>query len=240
MNNLPKLSRLTLVDRTVDVLYQRILNGSLKPGDKLLGEVEMGKQLGVARTTVREAYSHLIGLGIVERKENGIFVATEPNSIIDSKLSSFILMNWELKQFYEARRILESELVTLAAERATPEDINRLNDINEYFKENGVIADDYWEYDRMFHLEIAKIADNDILYSMYKLLMEFYKKFESDIYKLNKSGVRTPYITHKNIIEAIANNKPVQAKNLVYEMLSSVEKDLVRQKVNEKLNPDNK
>lgn len=237
--DLPKLPRLTLVDRTVDVLYQRILSGKLKPGDKLLGELEMGKQLGVARTTVREAYSYLIGLGIVERKENGIFVATEPNSIIDSKLSSFILMNWELKQFYEARKVLESELAVLAAERATPEDIDRLNEINEYFKENGIADDNHWEYDRMFHLEIAKIADNDILFSMYKLLMEIYKKFESDIYKLNKSGVRTPYTTHRNIIEAIANNNSVEAKELVYEMLSSTEKDLFKQKVNEKLSSTN-
>ncbi|MFS0645118.1 FadR/GntR family transcriptional regulator [Siminovitchia sp. 179-K 8D1 HS] len=235
---LPKLARSTLVDQTVDVLYQQILKGEIKPGDKLPGELEMGKQLGVARTTVREAYSHLIGLGILARKENGIYVTTEPSSIIDSKLSSFILMNWELHQFYEARKILESELAYLAAERATPGDIDRLNKINEYFKENEIEDDDYWKYDRMFHLELAELADNDILFSMYKLLMEIYKKFENDIFKLNKSGVRNPYVTHKNIIEAIKNNDPIRSKQLVLEMLSSAEKDLVKLKVNEKLNSD--
>lgn len=235
---LPKLARSTLVDQTVDVLYQQILKGEIKPGDKLPGELEMGKQLGVARTTVREAYSHLIGLGILERKENGIYVTTEPSSIIDSKLSSFILMNWELHQFYEARKILESELAYLAAERATPDDIDRLNKINEYFKENEIEDDDYWKYDRMFHLELAELADNDILFSMYKLLMEIYKKFENDIFKLNKSGVRNPYVTHKNIIEAIKDNDPIRSKQLVLEMLSSAEKDLVRLKVNEKLHSD--
>lgn len=232
---LPKLSRSSLVDQTVDVIYQQILNGKIKPGDKLIGENEMGKQLGVARTTVREAYSHLNGLGIIERRDNGLFVTTEPTTIIDSKLSSFILMNWELHQFYEARKILESELAYLAAERATPKDVDRLNEINEYFKENVIRDDEYWHFDKMFHLELAEIADNDILFSMYKLLMEIYKKFEGDISKLNKSGIRNPYLTHRNIIKAIEKNDSTQARKLVIDMLSSAEKDLVRQKVKENL-----
>ena len=232
---IPKLSKSTLVDRTVEVLYQQILDGEIKPGDRLLGEVEMGKGLGVARTTVREAYSHLIGLGIIERKDKGIYVATEPSLMIDSRLSSFILGNWELHQFYEARRVLESELVYLAAERATDEEVEELIQINEKFKENEFEKDDYWQHDKMFHLALAELADNDILFSMYKILMELYKKFEEDVSKLNKSGIRNPYLTHKNIINAIKNHDSDTAKELVIEMLSSVEEDIVKQKVKENL-----
>jgi GntR family transcriptional regulator, transcriptional repressor for pyruvate dehydrogenase complex len=237
--NIPKLAKSSLVDKTVEVIYQQILNGDIKPGDRLLGELEMGKRLGVARTTVREAYSHLIGLGIIERRDNGIYVATEPTAIIDSRLSSFILGNWELHQFYEARRVLESELAYLAAERATEEEIERLTEINENFKDGRIAQDDYWQHDKMFHLALAELANNDILFSMYKILMELYKKFEDEIYELNKSGVRNPYLTHKNIILAIKSQNPEEARKLVFEMLSTAEEDIVKQKAKEKFKLDN-
>lgn len=237
---IPKISKSTLVDKTVEVLYQQILNGEIKPGDRLLGEIEMGKGLGVARTTVREAYSHLIGLGIIERRDNGIYVSTRPTSIIDSRLSSFILGNWELHQFYEARRVLESELVYLAAERATKEEIEELIEINERFKENGIAKDDYWHHDKLFHLTLAELAGNDILFSMYKILMDLYQKFEDQISKLNESGVRNPYLTHQNIITAIKNHDSTKAKELVVEMLSSVEEDIVKLKAKENFPSDQK
>lgn len=44
MMNIPKLAKSSLVDKTVEVIYQQILNGDIKPGDRLLGELEMGKR----------------------------------------------------------------------------------------------------------------------------------------------------------------------------------------------------
>ena len=68
----------SLTQRTADRLYSQITaEGRLGPGDKLPNEVELSRQLGVSRATLREAIRTLTAQGVLEvRRGKGTFVAS--------------------------------------------------------------------------------------------------------------------------------------------------------------------
>ena len=100
----------------------------LPPGTKVPSERELTKDLGVGRSTVREALNGLAMLGVVEiRHGQGVFV-TEEAPAQDSEPSAITaaLERGVTNEFIEARLIVEVEVARLAARRRTDEDLARL------------------------------------------------------------------------------------------------------------------
>ena len=65
----------TLSERTEQQLEELILNRSLRAGDRLPSQEELGRLLGVSRTVIREAVQLLTAKGLLEgRKGSGIYV----------------------------------------------------------------------------------------------------------------------------------------------------------------------
>ena len=75
----------SLTQRTADRLYSQITaEGRLGPGDKLPNEVELSRQLGVSRATLREAIRTLTAQGVLEvRRGKGTFVSSHVREIED-------------------------------------------------------------------------------------------------------------------------------------------------------------
>ena len=71
MDPLTSLDRSTLRERALEALRAAIISGQYRPGDRL-GEVELGKNLGVSRGTVREALRHLQQEGLVKAGNRGM------------------------------------------------------------------------------------------------------------------------------------------------------------------------
>lgn len=63
-----KRQHMTLTDATSEVIHQAILDGAFPPGSQLMPEVELMKQLGVSRTTLREALKRLEEQGLIVRR----------------------------------------------------------------------------------------------------------------------------------------------------------------------------
>lgn len=231
---LPKISRTTLVDKIVEILYEKIIKGDLKPGEKLPGEIELSSQMGISRPTIREALSYLTGLGLIVRGDLGMYVANEPTALVQSSLSSLILDNWETKNLYEARRVLEGEIAALAAQRANSDDVDELIRLNNIVAEKLHDGQEYWDADVAFHLKIAKIADNDILYSMTKIIYDLYDKFEKNILKQKKIIESTP-INHLRLIEAIKEGDSSKARELIHFRLENAEEDMIELRIKEKI-----
>jgi DNA-binding GntR family transcriptional regulator len=103
------------VDTAVVMLRDRLISGALAPGDRL-GESELAEELGMSRTPVREALRILSGEGLVEIEANrGARVSywSEP----------------ELLNVFEIRLRLEGLAARRAAEKATPAQADRLQEI---------------------------------------------------------------------------------------------------------------
>lgn len=95
MNETMKIQRhrLSLAEQVVDTMRQNIMNGRFQPGEKLV-ERELCDLLGVSRTSLREALSHLAAEGFIEHvPHRGPFVA---------RVSAD-----EAEAIYEVREVLE-------------------------------------------------------------------------------------------------------------------------------------
>ena len=111
-----------LRDVVSDVLRQAIKDGVLKPGERLM-EIRLAEELGVSRTPIREAIRKLEQEGFV------VMVPRRGTYVADISLK-------DISQVFEIRGALEELAAGLAAERITPDELERLErilvEINEY------------------------------------------------------------------------------------------------------------
>jgi DNA-binding FadR family transcriptional regulator len=116
-----------LTDRVIDQLRQRIADGTWPLGQRLPVESALAKELGVGRSTVREAVRVLAHAGMLEvRQGDGTFVRSRRE--IDAALRKWAI-SANLIEAFEIRRALEIEAARLAAQRRSDADVVRLRDL---------------------------------------------------------------------------------------------------------------
>lgn len=144
----PTAKRRPLVDTVAEKITQIILEGELRPGDKL-NEVEIARRLGVSRGPVREAVRRLEEAGLLE---------SQP-----FKGSAVRMLNQKgVADIYALRALLESTAVAEAIRLATPAD---LADIEQALQETETAAlanakGRMIEADVAFHTAICKAGHN--------------------------------------------------------------------------------
>lgn len=142
------------VSTAVEMIRQKLLSGDYVPGDRL-GEAEIAGELGISRTPVREALRILSSDGLVEiNKNRGARVAEWSEE--------------ELTNVFEVRIRLEGLAARKAAERATPEQIARLEHFAKevaYYSEPGAQRDvtQIAKHNQDFHGELLVIAGSAAL-----------------------------------------------------------------------------
>lgn len=223
--DLPKISKTRLVDRVVETLYYKICEGELVPGQKLPGEIALSQSLGVGKPTVREAIGQLIGLGLVYRGKYGVFVSDIPTQTVKSKLTPMLLENWEIRELYEARIIIEGEVAVLACMRATNKNIDQLCQLNERMKNQAYSETDYWELDEEFHRMVALVSGNEILQTMHTLISDLFRKYEVSVNKLDYIREQT-HIWHAMLIEAFKKKDIDAVRKIIRTSLTESENAL--------------
>lgn len=151
-----------------------IREGQLGVGEKLPTENTLVQQFGVSRTVVREAFSRLKTLGLIEtRQGSGAFVKAQPapgpeqlNLAPDGTLDAVIKM-------VEVRRALEAESAALAAARATPKAVKKIRQALLALERSVSQGGDGVSEDVAFHACIAEAADNPFLTATLAYLNQF-------------------------------------------------------------------
>jgi GntR family transcriptional repressor for pyruvate dehydrogenase complex len=217
------VKRITLSKQVVESLVQLLVSGQLKPGDKLPSEMELIDMLGVSRPVLREALSSLETLELITRKTRG---GTYFNNKIGSKPFSVMLALsvGNLPAIIEARMALELGLVTMAAEKITDEQLERLKETID--KIAGSIDNNYGEVDKEFHLIIAMSANNPIIEGMIDPLLITHDKMNSHI-KYRERDVTVRF--HTDIYNALVKRDPFEAFTHMYQHLSYVRNKLLQQ-----------
>lgn len=177
-NTLSKIPRLhvnmPLSEQLADALAKTIRNGSLGVGEKLPTESALVAQFGVSRTVVREAFSRLKTLGLIEtRQGSGAFVkappAPEPQKLNlkpDGSVDAVL-------QMVEVRRALEAESAALAAGRASAHDKRAIKQAMVALDKAVAAGGDGVSEDVAFHAAIAQAANNPFLVSTLSYLNQF-------------------------------------------------------------------
>ena len=119
--------RANLAQRTAEQLRREINEGdTYAPGSKLPNENELSLEMGVSRTTLREAIRILVAEGVLQvHRGKGTYVNARQEPLSDA-LPSFHEQKVALKDLYEARLIIEPAATALACQRATDEEIEEI------------------------------------------------------------------------------------------------------------------
>lgn len=162
-----RLRGVTLSSQIVGYIRAAIFAGELTPGDVLGSEPELAKQFDVSRMSIRDSLRTLEAMGLVEIKigaKGGATIAHgNSNRLVDSMAVQMVLLGVTREQLLQARAAIESMTATLAAKRATDDDLHKIRLLLE---EAEAKLDDPKESARLgeaFHLAVAEAAGNAVL-----------------------------------------------------------------------------
>jgi GntR family transcriptional regulator, transcriptional repressor for pyruvate dehydrogenase complex len=220
-----------LYNRIADEIRTALLEGRLKPGDRLPPERELCRQLGVSRTSLREAMKVLAGNGLVtSRQGGGTFIADgDPHWLAEGLARTVLLDQTALGDLFELRRTLETEAASWAATRATPEQLAALATLLHACAaraEAGTLATgDYMDYDQRFHALVAGASGNALLVRLMSQLI--------DVLRLSRDrSLRVPgradqsVREHLAILAALEQRDPAAARQRMLDHITSVEQSI--------------
>lgn len=161
----PAAPRGTVTQRAIERIKAMIGEGLLEPGQRLPTERELAAQLGISRSSMREAIRALTVLGVLEaRHGSGIYVTQlQAGDLLETfGVVADLSRGSRLVELLEVRRILESTAAALAAARITPEQLalveEHLAGMNATDDPEEILA-----HDLAFHRVVAAAAGNETL-----------------------------------------------------------------------------
>jgi GntR family transcriptional repressor for pyruvate dehydrogenase complex len=209
--------RQSLVEEVTQNLLQRLASGVLQPGDRMPTEKELSAELGVGRSSIREAMRTLEMLNVIEIRHGiGTFVTmVQPSLLVNPKHLRHVVDRQGLLDLLELRKIVEVESAALAAKRATAAEIQILRE-DVRALEKGVMEGRRPPEDMGFHLNIAQATHNPRFAEISRWIVAFYE-LDPDI--PNEKDVQA----HDRICEAIAMGDEEAARRAMREHLEEIE-----------------
>jgi DNA-binding FadR family transcriptional regulator len=221
-------------DRITSELAIRILSGRYPQGALLPTEAELGAELGVSRTALREATRTLAAKGLIEaRQRAGTRVrASEEWNRLDSDILAWMgLVEPDLdflRGLTEARQIIEPAAAALAALRATGRNLAAIEEAHE-----AMCAADLSDVDACaradvrFHLGILKASHNPVLANLGNVigaaLMAAFRLTTSAAVNYSKT-----LAAHGEVLEAIRMRRAEEARARMQALLGIATEDILR------------
>lgn len=203
--------RTTLSAAVFEQLISFVVNGHWKAGDRIPPERDLCVELGIARTSLREALKAMELVGMLDsRVGDGTFVCPRSEFLARPMLWAFTgTDHQELKDVLEARALLEQDLAALAAVRASHAEINQMGETIEAMRTRIAKSESILDSDLAFHSIIASAARNDVLSNAVQLLRNMQRQW---IYlKLQLPKVAEEVITQHTAIHDAIRNRDAEA-----------------------------
>ncbi|MEU1144945.1 FadR/GntR family transcriptional regulator [Streptomyces sp. NPDC005863] len=154
-----------LVEQAAARLRAQITDGTWPVGTRLPGETTLAQELGVGRSTLREALRALAGAGLVRSRQGaGVFViATEPVADWPARLRRAAVTD-----VYEVRMLVEAQAARLAALRRTDEDLAAMRAALDGRRAAAAGADaEFVDADIALHAAVVAAAHNPVLTDLF-------------------------------------------------------------------------
>ena len=211
-----------LADQVAEKL-QELIATQYHTGDRLPVENELAQRFGVSRITIREAMMKLKALGFVKtQRGSGTFVASlSPSSFMTPILPMLKFSNTDIREIFEVRILIECKAVENAALRAAAEELQYMQELlseMESLALSGEIAA-YNKKDILFHTCIAQCSHNQVIYTIYKLLLDMIR--ESILTTcVAPEHLLNSIIFHNRIHNSIVAHQPEQASEQMRQHLA--------------------
>jgi GntR family transcriptional repressor for pyruvate dehydrogenase complex len=210
------------IERVVRQLNSHVRELDVRRGSRLPSERAMAELFGASRSTVREAVQRLVARGLLEvRRGSGVFV-TRPQ--IDTAGSSWLQLIADgpplRSETLEFRSIFECCVARFAAERATPEEQERLGTVIEDMVRavNNHDLDAEAQADAQFHLTLAAFSHNFMLSRFYaSAINQLREHITHNTYDANRDSIHARERSmarlqqHMRIYQAIRDRTPDEA-----------------------------
>lgn len=215
--------------RVSDTEAQRILSmiedGELKVGDQLPGQRELSSQLGIGRSSLREAVRSLEAVGVLETRPGlGTFVISDkPYSVVAPSLSLWLKENKaEVLKVFEVREALETKAAELAAINVSSSGIEQMSDVLRQMHEAAGNEDvkRLTELDHAFHDMISRASGNELLSHIIESIQDVLLESRRALLSL-PGRARRSIQEHDNILQAMMSGDPAAAKRAMQTHLQS-------------------
>jgi len=166
------IGRANLVQEVVRSFADLIMQRHWKPGDLIPSEKELVARFGVGRSTIREAMQSLVIMGVLEiRPGDGSYIREPSSELLSSAfLWGLLLSPRSNGHLTQVRLCIEVNCAEAAAEKRSPETIDKLYALLDLMKTHQSDDRRVMEYDNRFHITIAEATGNPIFVTLVETL----------------------------------------------------------------------
>ncbi len=201
-----QVTRQPLAAQAAQLLLARIKDGEWSLGQRLPGETTLAAQLGVGRSTLREAIRELAGKGVLDSRQGaGVFVtALDVTDDWDT-----VLRSANIASVIEARIAIEAEGAALAATRRTPADLRTIRRTLAARGVTGQSVPEHVDADMAFHRAVIAAAHNDVLTQLFDAFLPRLRLAMIDMLKIRPiASEPCDHALHQQLADAIVARDP--------------------------------
>lgn len=216
------IDRNSVVSSIIEAIKVGLISGELKPGTFLPSETELTNQLGVGKSSVREAIKMLQAMGVVDVvRGQGTIIKTEPGKSFWEAVSFQMLLAGQITDdLFQFRLMFEPAYTILAMNNYNDEDIKEIkqtiNDLESAVKNNENTS----IHDLNFHKAILNATHSPMTVAIGNTLMELIRPaVETSMKTLPEVALKD----HLAILNGLINKNEQQIVKAIYESSKSWE-----------------
>ena len=225
------IRKTSAVDEVFQVIQERIASGKLPLGHRFPPQEIMAEEMGVSRSTIREAINRLTLLGFLAAKPGvGTTVVGDGSTALSAALSRHIfLSSGQVPQFIEARLHLEKAAVRLAILKAEDEDFEAMETLLGRQMESCRQGDFalFSDLDARFHRRIVESSKNQMLLQFLGLIADGLARFILEVTML-QSAVENAIHYHQLLLRQLRDRNLAKAEKILVEHLQDVALNIER------------
>jgi GntR family transcriptional regulator, transcriptional repressor for pyruvate dehydrogenase complex len=222
--SLHHLASQNLVEQAVEALREHILSGKFAAGE-LPSQGDLCDMLGVSRSVIREAMRTLQSQKLIEVSQGRRprVLPVGPEAVVESLGTLVRRSELSLLQLVELRRPLEAEIASLAARRATPEQLQEMRAAVQCLAE-ATDLESQIAADLRFHKRLAEATGNALFGIILDVLADLLH--ESRRRTLGQSGVGVALGYHRRILAAVEAGDAAGARDEMLQHLERTKHDI--------------
>ncbi|MFF8375883.1 FadR/GntR family transcriptional regulator [Streptomyces sp. NPDC015661] len=216
---------MALTDEAIDKIKAMIVTGELAPGSRLPREEVLAEQLGLSRSSLREAVRALTAMRIlITRQGDGTYVSSlEPHLLLESlSFAADVSQGETALQLLQVRRLLEPQATGLAAALLRPDDLRELRHLLDQCR-SAATVEEFVAHDIAFHLRIVEAVGNPVLSMLLSVLSTRTQRVRIMRGSRTSHALENAHKDHEEILRALEARDTLLAVSAATTHISAVE-----------------